>query len=292
MKKRLGFSCVLVLAMACGLWMGCGGSGDKSGGGSDCNCPKGYPLACGPNAREVCDGVDNNCNGQVDEKVAIHFPDPNLQEAIWMQLPNPLSGSTCCTVYNNDFCLVDSTLFLNGWGITNLSGIEYAVYVKALVLDDNSITNLTPLASLPALSALYINNNQVNNLTPLSKLHYISVLMADTNDITDLTPISGLTKLGFLNVGSNPGLYDLSALTNLHLLQSIVLDSTSVTDLQPLDDNYYISSGDSVYVRNDTLDEISCCTYIPDMVNCRNAKVIDGGYCAANYPSCTPYVCP
>ncbi|MFT4627619.1 MAG: hypothetical protein ACI8PZ_006306, partial [Myxococcota bacterium] len=58
------------VALLGGLTTGCAKDSDSDGTPDKLDCEPGDP-GIHPDAREVCDGIDNNCNGQVDEDVAI-----------------------------------------------------------------------------------------------------------------------------------------------------------------------------------------------------------------------------
>jgi len=84
------------------------------------------------------------------------------------------------------------------------------------------------------------------------------------NHITNLPDMSGLNMLETLDLGYNSigSINGLSELVNLKVLS---LRQNGITDIQPLIMNSGISSGDSVNIVGNPLNEDSTDTYIPEL---------------------------
>jgi len=152
-----------------------------------------------------------------------------------------------------------------GISIVDLTGLEYAVNLETLSLNDNRITDLAPLSGLGALRSLDISDNYVlsdlSGLSGLSGLEHLDLhrngisdvgslsgltglrtLVLRNNNLSDVGPLGGLTGLEMLNVQVNQ-IRDISALTNLTGLLKLDLSSNSLnedaycTDLQKVFDN-------------------------------------------------------
>jgi uncharacterized membrane protein len=80
---------------------GCQPAGCQTAPGNDCNDNN---AAINPGAVEVCDGVDNNCNGQIDEGLPVNT---YYQDADGDGYGNPLVTIQACMPY--DGYLTDST---------------------------------------------------------------------------------------------------------------------------------------------------------------------------------------
>jgi len=250
------------------------GYGQKCSLGPDCNDNDYYTH---PGAPEVCDGIDNNCNGQVDEQEAINFTDSNLQQAMIRAL-----SLTATTVLNTDLCSA-RTLNLTSSHITNLGGIEYAVQTGTLALDNNDITDISLLARLRGIQVLTIGNNNISNLGPLSRLGGIKILDVYSNKITDISPLSGLTGLVALNLSYNPNLINISLLASMTNLQLLYIDHASVIDLGPVYTNPGIGAGDQIKVHNNPLGRDSCCTFIPGLKSRGVDIKDDDSHCATTF---------
>ena len=144
----------------------------------------------------------------------------------------------------------------NGLGIADLSGLESAVNLKALVLSDNQIEDLSPiaestilesldlkqnnvsdissLADMANLSALSLSGNAVTDLSPLADLAVLNSLELQGNEVSDISSLAGVANLRFLGLRGNP-VTDLSPLEGLEWLGELDLAGTSVTDLSPLE---------------------------------------------------------
>ena len=54
--------------------------------------------------------------------------------------------------------------------IQNITGLEYAINLRSLVLPVNQIQDITPLANLVNLSYLILDDNNIQDITPLANL--------------------------------------------------------------------------------------------------------------------------
>ncbi|NLI71073.1 MAG: hypothetical protein GX364_09450 [Firmicutes bacterium] len=100
-------------------------------------------------------------------------------------------------------------------GITDLTGLEYAVNLEYLDLYGNEIEDLSPLKDL-------------NNLESLSLGYNPKVTEAGTG------ALAGLTKLRILDL-SCCGFDDINVLSNLTMLENLRLTGNGISDISPLD---------------------------------------------------------
>jgi len=156
----------------------------------------------------------------------VQFADPALEEAVRDTL----------RIKSRELVESDLTI-LTGFdgtelGITDLSGLEYAINLEYLNLDFNEITNLEPLKGLTNLSYLSLSNNEVSNITPLKDLTNLQFLMLDWNNVENLEALSGLTNLSMLSLQNNR-IKDISALENLNIA-FLNLAYNAITDISSL----------------------------------------------------------
>jgi len=155
------------------------------------------------------------------------FPDPKLTAAVRVALGKPTGG-----ISRADLAGLTS-LAANQQGITNLSGLEFAVNLTSLNLTLNAITDLTPLAGLTNLFELDAGGNQIQNLQPLSQMKALFALQLFNNQISDLSPLANLIKVANLSINQNQ-ITDLSPLSTMPGLGSLVANDNQISDLSPL----------------------------------------------------------
>ena len=120
----------------------------------------------------------------------------------------------------------------SGYGISDLSGLEEARFLRELYLDKNQISNLWPLANLVHLEILSLNINQIRDLDPLRGLYSLQVLNLNFNQIEHLDPLAFL-NLGVLRLNHNL-ISDLGPVSSLHSLSFLSLNDNRISDLWPL----------------------------------------------------------
>ena len=121
----------------------------------------------------------------------------------------------------------------NGREIADLTGLEYAVNLKELLLGDNQISDITPLAKSTIIQALKLYNNNISDISSLAAMVNLTRLYLNGNSVSDLSPLARLTNLSQLGFDGN-SVSDLSPLVGLTHLTYLALVSNSVSDLSPL----------------------------------------------------------
>ena len=96
-----------------------------------------------------------------------------------------------------------TTLDVRYKGIVNLTGLEHAADLQALVLIGNKIHDISPLSGLTGLSFLDLGENQISNLHPLAALTRLETLHIWQNQIEDISPLAGLVNLKKLLIENN-----------------------------------------------------------------------------------------
>ena len=159
----------------------------------------------------------------------VDFPDPNLRAAIHnvLGLDRPI-------ITQADMLRLEA-LPAELQGITDLTGIEYALNLNSLGLQGNNITNLAPLATLTTLEYLYLaGNHSITDVSPLTSLTGLKRLYLDFNRISDIRPLAGLTALTHLGLTHN-SISDVNPLAGLYNLEILHIQNNSIADHSPLD---------------------------------------------------------
>ena len=136
--------------------------------------------------------------------------------------------------------------FIQTHGIKNLLGLENAVNLEKLDLNENEISDLSPIAKLNKLTKLSLIRNRISNLQPLSELTNLEYLDLYANKIEDISPLAKLTNLKHLDLHNNDqtgdpvhptisgGIKDISVVKNLTKLEMLSLGSNNISDITPI----------------------------------------------------------
>ena len=137
--------------------------------------------------------------------------------------------------------------FIQTHGIKNLLGLENAVNLEKLDLNENEINDLSPIAKLNKLTKLSLIRNRISDLQPLSELTNLEYLDLYANKIEDISPLAKLTNLKHLDLHNNNeqtgdpvhptisgGIKDISVVKNLTKLEKLSLGSNNISDITPI----------------------------------------------------------
>ncbi len=163
----------------------------------------------------------NFCYGQIE------IVDPNLRKAVESALGKE-SGDLITKAEMETL----TELGIDGWNVSDLTGIEYAINFRNLQARDNSISDLSPLSKLDMVW-LVIPGNKIQDVSPLSEMVSLGELNIGGNQISDISALSNLTNLWWLFIDNNP-ISDISALSNLTKLTRLNLNHNQITDISAL----------------------------------------------------------
>lgn len=108
-------------------------------------------------------------------------------------------------------------------GISDLTGLEYAVNLRELVVTGiHPLSDVSPLANLTNLTILSFGNNSVSDISVLANLTNLTRFSISGTQVTDFSVLANFTKLTELELGSS-ALSDISVLTNLSNLTELKL---------------------------------------------------------------------
>jgi len=158
----------------------------------------------------------------------VHFNSATLKSAVEAKLevfdPTP----------TDMLALTHFQVSFGGFNVTDLTGLEYALNLETLLLDQNRITDLAPLAGLTNLKHLDVSDNDVlSDLSGISGLSQLVHLDLHRNSISDLADLAGLTHLKRLIVRNN-NLTDIGPLSGMTDLENLIIRFNRIDDLSPL----------------------------------------------------------
>ena len=177
--------------------------------------------------------TDNNCSDSRAVTVRsvsnpVTIPDARLRAVIAAEL-GKASGATITK--GEMETLTD--LGANDAGISDLTGLEFAINLRSLWLGANKITDIAPLQGLTNLRSLDLSFNEITDISALRGLTNLTYLGLSFNEITDISALRGLTNLLSLSLPYN-GITDISALRGLTNLTYLGLSFNEITDISAL----------------------------------------------------------
>ena len=130
----------------------------------------------------------------------------------------------------------------SSYGISDLSGLEYATNLIQLGLGGHSLTAIGVLSGLTELIQLDVSDNSLSDISALAGLTKLTWLSLSDNSLSDISALSQLTALTLLYLANNE-ISDVSALESLVNLETLTLsgnaadlDASSLSSLPNLTD--------------------------------------------------------
>ena len=161
-------------------------------------------------------------------QTTVDIPDSNLRAAIAEALgkapDDPILRSEMATL---------TRLLVGNAGISDLTGLEWAINLTGLNLEGNSISDISPLENLTNLTGLALEGNSISDISPLANLTNLIGLTLYDNSISVITPLANLTNLTVLFLSGN-SISDISPLANLTNLTTLFLNNASISDISSL----------------------------------------------------------
>lgn len=171
--------------------------------------------------------ADDEAKADDTKKPVAIFPDKALEKAVRHQVFSKRDNDEPITAEDvADVAIIEGS----GFGIKDLSGLEFCKKVALINLANNQITDLGPLAGLERLQSLDLSKNQIESIEPLATNTALQYLDVSFNRIKKLEPITGLTNLATLLVSHND-LSDVSPAFGLPKLHSLHIDGNGVKKL-------------------------------------------------------------
>ncbi|RJZ11259.1 Internalin-A [Listeria monocytogenes] len=193
--------------------------------------------------------IEKDVKAVLPDKISVIFPDANLAEAIRRFLGK---SSVDDIVTQNELDTI-RVLRLEGFGVSDFSGMEFLTNLNTIMGDDNQINDLSPLANLTNLNYLYLNNNQISDLNPLTNLTNIVNLNLSDNKVSDLSPLANLSRLYNVDLNNNQ-ISDLSPLTNSTDIAMLALNGNRISDISPLSNLFNLNT---LYLNDNQISDLS-----------------------------------
>ncbi len=156
---------------------------------------------------------------------AVVFTDANLEVAVEDQLgvadPTPLD------------MLALKDLNANNRGISDLTGLEFALNIEELYVGNNSISDISPLSGLSELRLLELPYNDVNDVSPLADLTKLKNLKMRNNKISDILMLDKLVNIRLFWISANK-IEDISVLSNYPYLDNLMINNNPILDYTAL----------------------------------------------------------
>ena len=202
--------------------------------------------------------VDLKEDGVVDidvthiEDATEWMPDANLRMAVIERLKEKV-GLPKDVPLRKDHLKTIRQLSIRGNEISDLTGLEHAVFLQHLDATGNQITDLQPLANLVHLSNLSLNDNQISDISPLANLLDLMWLSLSSNQISDITSLRNLAKLKKLEIDENL-VENISAVANLKDLLELRLNDNRVTNISPI---LNLPALEALYIKDNPVKNIA-----------------------------------
>jgi len=149
--------------------------------------------------------------------------------------------------------------------LTNLNLISNMLNLIGIEARYNQITDISALSNFINLEYLSINNNQITDIGVVTNLLNARDINFNNNNVTDISAIASLPNLtgcGF----SNNQISDISSIsTGMEKFKYIYIPGNQISDIKALVDNGNVGDGDTVYLQDNPLSDISKNTYIPQL---------------------------
>jgi len=189
-----------------------------------------------------------------DENIIVEFEDKNLRECVRKALYKLREEEI--TAADMKFLIrLECVADYDDEIISSLSGLEYAIELEELVVDENRITNLMPLRKTKKLKyislknnddlkdvepldilnleELYLDNNNLTNIGDLMYRSMLKTLSAPHNNINSVKELVLMANLTDLNLSHND-LEDIAMLDSLFNIKYLYLGHNHIKDISVL----------------------------------------------------------
>ncbi|MBZ9606995.1 SBBP repeat-containing protein [Clostridium estertheticum] len=184
---------------------------------------------CEKYASKSNDGFAMKFDAKNSTVIKVDIPDENLKKAINQILKRDETHN----ITDSDMRNLPKELTLASKGIKNIKGLEYAINVTKLAINNNEIQTLSSIGTLHNLEYLYASNNNIHSITPLASLNKLKTLYMGNNKIEYINALLFLDKLVVLSLEKNE-IEKIASLANLEQLEYLNLADNQIENLMPI----------------------------------------------------------
>jgi len=154
---------------------------------------------------------------------------------------------------------------ISSLNLTSLDILTDLINLESIEARYDQIADISALGNLPKLERIAMNGNNVSDISAIANLQFLDDVNFNDNNITDISVFASLPNVTGIGLGGNQ-LTDISSLsTGLDNFEYIVISNNQIGDIKVLVDNNNIGDGDTVYLQDNPLSDISKNTYIPQL---------------------------
>ena len=228
------------------VWTGPSENDEDEDGYWSCEDCDDHEPAANPGLEEICDSIDNDCDGLIDtDDPDVDDCGPVVCEGDYEIVDGSYMGTlSLCTEITGDLVITSLLSNLDGMEHLTIIGGELAIETNGQLLNLNGLSGLTSVGG----DLTIYNNDQLPNPGGLSSLSAVGgEFMIWSNDaLTGLDGLSALLSLdGDLTIRANHALDDLSGLSNLKSITGdlTVWDNQGLTQLDGLSNLQSVNGG-------------------------------------------------
>jgi hypothetical protein len=190
-----------------------------------------------------------------DPAYVVKFEDPYIERILRRTLNKPKGAITALD-------LSKLTTFGATDYVTSLKGLEYAVNLEDILIQNSKLSDLTPLAHLKNLKSMRIISDQVEDLTPLAGITSLQSVNLDGNYIPDLSPLKNLPNLNELSLNNN----NISDLTPLHSMKNLERLDVSDNFIETLEGTWNVPKLYRFSLNANLVKDLNFVTAIPSLL--------------------------
>jgi internalin A len=148
---------------------------------------------------------------------------------------------------------VNMRVFIDTWGIQDISVLQGLNQLQSLDLSGSSIQDISVLQGLNQLQSLDLSYTKVEDISVLQGLNQLQSLYLSGSSIQDISVLQGLNQLQSLDL-IETNVSDISVLQGLNQLQSLSLSGSSIQDISVLQG---LNQLQSLYLSGSSIQDIS-----------------------------------
>ncbi|OPH47873.1 hypothetical protein BC351_39330 [Paenibacillus ferrarius] len=143
-----------------------------------------------------------------------------------------------------EFALNLTDIYIDNQEITDVRPLQYLHKLKFIALSHNKIQNICPISNLSNLQKLLISNNEIERISCFSHLTSLTDLLASQNKIVDIASLAKL-PIKWLDIVGNP-VVDILPIGSMEELRTLFIDEDGLNEKSKLMLQQFQQSGITV----------------------------------------------